>query len=527
MGGPAKQKMKAYGKLSGAMPAHKAALMSKKSSGNKNPNANKPLTKTQAKNLRMKKGTGHLKGPKEPVEVVEEEVIVNEEDEEFFAENEEFASFLNTMDPKTMERESLGPSKRQLKRDKQEWRAQQGEVEQEHGNRSAKQEWAKKEKVAAIPIKVDGVLKSGEAPQVHPKEERAEAVQRAKDKKDKADEPPPRKKVKKSAMKNQPEEVEEEVNDVLADSSDEDSDGGYAGVASDASDDSDASDGDGGYGGGGVVPRGEDGEPGEGKSEKMGLDEYNRRQERERVKEAAMTREERVFVKKNLIAELAENVLEDPQERVKSCKQKAVPNKKSNALQMLAGLCEDSDAAVRKFAVLSIMAIFQDILPGYRIRLPTAVEKAVKVKKKVLKQWQYEEALLGAYQRFLKLLERLVSSHLPNTEPAKPPKLGSQGYAARLLKHKEAQLELSLGVVAMTAMCEMLKSHPHFNFRSNLLGQIVPRADARWESVRALCCGALTEVIAGDKAGDISVELVKMISKLIKNKGVHKVGVMP
>ena len=48
--------------------------------------------------------------------------------------------------------------------------------------------------------------------------------------------------------------------------------------------------------------------------------------------------------------------------------------------------------------MLSLAAVFRDILPGYRVRLPTEKELAVAVSKEVKKLREYESALLRAYQ---------------------------------------------------------------------------------------------------------------------------------
>ena len=48
--------------------------------------------------------------------------------------------------------------------------------------------------------------------------------------------------------------------------------------------------------------------------------------------------------------------------------------------------------------MLSLAAVFRDILPGYRVRLPTEKELAMPVSKEVKKVRDYESALLRAYQ---------------------------------------------------------------------------------------------------------------------------------
>ena len=53
---------------------------------------------------------------------------------------------------------------------------------------------------------------------------------------------------------------------------------------------------------------------------------------------------------------------------------------------------------VARLAMLSLAAVFKDILPGYRIRAPTEKELAMPVSKDVKRLRDHESALLRAYQ---------------------------------------------------------------------------------------------------------------------------------
>jgi nucleolar complex protein 3 len=59
------------------------------------------------------------------------------------------------------------------------------------------------------------------------------------------------------------------------------------------------------------------------------------------------------------------------------------------------------DTVIRKFALLSQLAVFKDIIPGYRIRNLTDKEQAEKVTQEVQRTRDWEQGLLGIYQRFL------------------------------------------------------------------------------------------------------------------------------
>ena len=65
---------------------------------------------------------------------------------------------------------------------------------------------------------------------------------------------------------------------------------------------------------------------------------------------------------------------------------------------ILLSLLEDGDVQVQNLAMLSLLAVFRDILPTYRIRLPTEKELTIKVSKEVQKTRDYERCMLSAYQ---------------------------------------------------------------------------------------------------------------------------------
>ena len=54
------------------------------------------------------------------------------------------------------------------------------------------------------------------------------------------------------------------------------------------------------------------------------------------------------------------------------------------------------------------MAVFKDIIPGYRIRKQTEKEEKVKLSKDVKRVKEYEETLLSNYQNYLQTLEDVV-----------------------------------------------------------------------------------------------------------------------
>ena len=64
-----------------------------------------------------------------------------------------------------------------------------------------------------------------------------------------------------------------------------------------------------------------------------------------------------------------------------------------------------NDIVIRKLAILSQLAVFKDIIPGYRIRSLTDKEKSEKVSQMVARTRDWEQGLVLIYQSYLRSLE--------------------------------------------------------------------------------------------------------------------------
>jgi nucleolar complex protein 3 len=212
------------------------------------------------------------------------------------------------------------------------------------------------------------------------------------------------------------------------------------------------------------------------------------------------------------IAELSESIMESPETAFSAVpraskdgpapstgEQHSVASGQSKMRQLLT-LAEKnrspSDQYTAQLAIMSLLALFKDILPAYRIRPPTKQEMAVRVSKDVKKLWDYERAVLNHYQQYLQLLEKIADG----------------------LK-TDATVN-SLSVTAILGLCELLKATFHFNFRSNLLTAVVRQMNNRQQNqvVGDACCQAVEYIFANDAQGDFAVEAVRQVSKMIMNR---------
>ncbi|XP_054814559.1 nucleolar complex-associated protein 3 [Prosopis cineraria] len=187
-----------------------------------------------------------------------------------------------------------------------------------------------------------------------------------------------------------------------------------------------------------------------------------------------LTAEEAFENKKLKLAELGNALLTDPESNIKFLKE-------------MIQISRENDQSIVKLGLLSLLAVFKDIIPGYRIRLPTEKELEMKVSKTVRKTRYYESTLLSAYKAYLQRLMDLA--HQP------------------LFQN-----------VAVRCICTLLDANPHFNFREILLDTVVRNISSTNDAIRKLCCSTIKSLFAneGKHGGEATVEAVRLIADLVK-----------
>ncbi|KAF7964822.1 hypothetical protein HWV62_2733 [Athelia sp. TMB] len=164
-----------------------------------------------------------------------------------------------------------------------------------------------------------------------------------------------------------------------------------------------------------------------------------------------------------------------------------------------------NDPIIRKLAILSQVAVFKDIIPGYRIRALTDKEKAEKVSQMVARTRDWEQGLVVVYQSYLRSLE---------TE------LKSRSLCYNFRTYANMHLDKSeLAEVALQCMCTLAADVTHFNFRVNLMTCIVARLSKKsWDKLSDLCLNTLVKVFRADLTGTPSLEIVRLLNRMIKER---------
>jgi len=187
-----------------------------------------------------------------------------------------------------------------------------------------------------------------------------------------------------------------------------------------------------------------------------------------------LSAEESFENKKNKIAELGMLLLSDPEANIKTLKD-------------MLDICKDQNTKIVKLALLSLLAVFKDIIPGYRIRLPTEKELEMKISKEVKKTRFYESTLLKAYKSYLQKLIIFEKQSVYNQ-------------------------------IANRCLCTLLEAVPHFNYRDNLLIAVVRNISSPDEVVRRLCCSTIRYLFSneGKHGGELTVQAVRLIADHVK-----------
>ncbi|XP_041818625.1 nucleolar complex protein 3 homolog [Chelmon rostratus] len=230
-----------------------------------------------------------------------------------------------------------------------------------------------------------------------------------------------------------------------------------------------------------------------------GLEEFENEEELESSAELTAEQREQLRVhkineKKLCIASLGSAIISDPYRNIKRLKE-------------LRGMLMESDpcvaVTVRKLVMVSLMEIFKDITPTYRIRPLTPAEKAAKVKKETQQLREFEEGLVSQYKFYLEDLEQTIKDW-KQKKKKRSQAVGFQSYR-------------SLAEVAIRCLCELLLALPHFNFHNNIIVVLVPLMNDPDKKVSVMCCDAFRKLFQQDKMGGTALATVRVISGLVKS----------
>lgn len=171
------------------------------------------------------------------------------------------------------------------------------------------------------------------------------------------------------------------------------------------------------------------------------------------------------------------------------------PEDKIGNLKMLLQFLEEQNAdqkrnllSIRKITMFSLTEIFKDIIPDYKIGIVDLENQ--KVKKDTLARVTYENELLKYYKKFLKELEHISKALKPGKYSKRP--------------SKES---INLAESSIFCLCEILQSHPYFNFNVNIGQLLVIYLNCSNSTCRKMINETFVKIFKTDKRLDLTLHV--------------------
>jgi nucleolar complex protein 3 len=175
------------------------------------------------------------------------------------------------------------------------------------------------------------------------------------------------------------------------------------------------------------------------------------------------------------------------------------PEENAAAFKSLAQFGQHSNTTIKKLALATQLAVYKDVIPGYRIRPLSEQDMETKVSKEVKRLRAFEQALVTGYQGYIKELAKLAAS-------------GRSG--------KSRDGGPSLGSIAIACACNLLVTVPHFNFRGELLKILVGKLSLRKiDDDFTKCRETIETLFQNDEDGTPSLDAVALLTKMMKARG--------
>lgn len=204
-------------------------------------------------------------------------------------------------------------------------------------------------------------------------------------------------------------------------------------------------------------------------------------QEASEESEVEVDSEEAIAKLKEEIADLVERLQEEPEEHI-------------DALTRLVRMAKSKNKNTSRFSLLAIVPALKAIIPGYRIRPLSDMEKREKVSKDVQKLRYFEQKLVANYKSYIDLLTNL------NSNSVKEPLMGQ---------------------LAVKATCELASSFHGFNYRSDVLIILIRRIcrpGYKNDPLFQQCIKTLEVLLTEDNEGDLSFDIVRLLTKTIRSR---------
>lgn len=192
--------------------------------------------------------------------------------------------------------------------------------------------------------------------------------------------------------------------------------------------------------------------------------------------------QQQILEAKEELARVANLINEDPEEHV-------------GGFRKLAQIASSSNDSVKKLGLATQLAVYKDVIPGYRIRPISEGDMAEKLSKEVRRLRSLEQALVSSYQAYIKELTKYAKS--------------GNGDGSKITS--------GLSRVAISCACALVLAVPHFNFRGELLKIVVNKLSAKTVDAAFIKCRETIETLFhSDEDGNASLDAVTLLTRMMK-----------
>ncbi|KAL8704639.1 MAG: hypothetical protein Q9201_002225 [Fulgogasparrea decipioides] len=191
---------------------------------------------------------------------------------------------------------------------------------------------------------------------------------------------------------------------------------------------------------------------------------------------------QQIIEAKEELARIGTLLSEDPEEHI-------------GGFKTLAEITTSTNPTIKRLALATQLAVYKDVIPGYRIRPLGEVDKVEKVSKDVRKLRSFEQALVRNYQNYVKELAKCAKASSDNSSEA----------------------TAAVASVAISCACTLLLAAPHFNFRGDLIKILVDKLGAkRRDGDFSKCLSTFEKLFREDDDGELSLDGVTQLTKMMK-----------
>lgn len=188
--------------------------------------------------------------------------------------------------------------------------------------------------------------------------------------------------------------------------------------------------------------------------------------------------QQQILEAKEELARVASLINEDPEEH-------------TGGFRTLAQFAASSNPTIKKLGLATQLAVFKDVIPGYRIRPIGEEDMGEKLSKDVRRLRGFEQALVSSYQAYIKELTKCA-------------KFGNGGGS-------------SLSHLAISCACALVLAVPHFNFRGELLKILVNKLSTKTVDLVFIKCRETMETLfRDDEDGTASLDAVTLLTRMMK-----------